>query len=402
MSAFSLIWRDPVLRFAAFLMVMNGTLWASFGPFVALLAVDTFKLGDRGYAAVLVVSTALGVAASVWIGIRADQRASRRRMALATCGSAVLGLILMVLAPSQSSFVVFHAVILPISSTIFGQIFTLSRLAATRYSDQERQTITASIRAAVSLPFVVVLPLWSIALNRGAPLISIYPMALFFSVIMVGMVWRYWPKDGASAWEDKPSGLSLRASLRELANPALALRLTALGAVASMPTLYVMTLALILTQIGGRTASDPGLFFGLVAGAEVPSMLLMAVVGRYVARLPLILIGSVLSAGFLLALPLMANSPLVWVLILPLALAHGVLLPVPITYLQDLLANRPGTGTALLALQGLIGNILAAAAFAAGTALSGYPLVMILGAVIGMAGALGLWWADHAPRPRDK
>ncbi len=402
MSAFTLIWRDPVLRFAALLMVMNGTLWASFGPFVALLAVDTFKLGDRGYAAVLVVSTVLGVAASVWIGIRADQRASRRRMALATCGAAVLGLILMVLAPWQSSFVVFHAVILPISSTIFGQTFTLSRLAAARYSEQERLTITASIRAAISLPFVVVLPLWSIALNRGAPLISIYPLALVFSVIMVWMVWRYWPKDGGSAWEDKPSGLSLRASLRELANPALALRLTALGAVASMPTLYVMSLALILTQIGGRPASDPGMFFGLVAGAEVPSMLLMAVVGRYVARLPLILIGSALSAGFLLALPLMASSPLVWVLILPLALAHGVLLPVPITYLQDLLANRPGTGTALLALQGLIGNILAAAAFAAGTALSGYPLVMILGAVIGMAGALGLWWADHAPRPRDK
>ena len=60
MNAVILLWRDPILRLAAGLMIMNGTLWASFGPFVALLAVETFKLGDRGYAAVMVVATLLG------------------------------------------------------------------------------------------------------------------------------------------------------------------------------------------------------------------------------------------------------------------------------------------------------------------------------------------------------
>ena len=395
MNALALLWRDPVLRLATLLMIMNGTLWASFGPFVALLGVETFALGDRGYAVVLAVATVLGVIASVTIGIRADQKASRRRMATGTCALAVAGLTLMVVAPWQSSFVLFHALIMPVSSTIFGQIFTLARLAAARHNEADRQTITAAIRAAVSLPFVIVLPLWSVALNRGVALTAIYPMALVFSGIMVWMVWRYWPKDGASDWDDKPSGLSLRAALREVANPALALRLTALGAIASMPTLYVMTLALSLTQIGGRPASDPGLFFGLVAGAEVPAMLFMAFVGRHVARLPLILFGSALSAAVLLALPLAAASPLVWLLILPLALAHGVLLPVPITYLQDLLANRPGTGTALMALQGLIGNLLAAAAFALGTALSGYVAVAMLGAATGLLGAGLLWGLDR-------
>ena len=98
---------------------------------------------------------------------------------------------------------------------------------------------------------------------------------------------------------------------------------------------------------------------------------------------------------FLLALPLLAGSAWVWILILPLALAHGVLLPVPITYLQDMLANRPGTGTSLLALQGLIGNILAAAAFALGTVISGYPLAMVFGGVIGLGGAVTLFWLDR-------
>ncbi len=396
MTALALLWRDRVLRLAIGLMLVNGMLWASFGPFVALLAVQTFALGDRGYAAVLAVSTLVGVTASVWMGIRADQKASRRTMAIATCATAVLSLAMMVVAPGRITFVIFHALLFPVASTVFGQIFTLARLASARYGETERQTITAAIRAAISLPFVVVLPLWSLALNRGVPLMAVYPVALAFSVLMGWVVYRFWPQDSQAAWEDRPSGLSLRAALRELTNPGLALRLTALGAVASMPALYVMTLALILTQVGGRPASDPGLFFGLVAGAEVPSMLLMAFVGRHVARLPLILSGAASSAVFLLALPLLAHGPWVWLLILPLALAHGVLLPVPISYLQDLLANRPGTGTALLALQGMIGNILAAAAFALGTALSGYALVMVLGAAIGVTGALILFWLDRA------
>lgn len=395
MNAVILLWRDPILRLAAGLMIMNGTLWASFGPFVALLAVETFKLGDRGYAAVMVVATLLGVLASLAIGIRADQKASRRRIAIATCAAAVGGLLLMTVLPSTLSFIVFHALIMPVSSTIFGQIFTLTRLAAAQYAEQDRQAVVAAIRAAVSLPFVIVLPLLSMAMNRGVPLTAIYPMALVFSVIMAAMVYRSWPADSQARWEDNPSGLSLRAALKELTDPGLALRIAALGAVASMPALYVMTLALILTQIGGRPDADPGLFFGLVAGGEVPSMLLMAFAGRFVARLPLILIGSALSAVFLLALPLLAASPAVWILILPLALAHGVLLPVPITYLQDLLSNRPGTGAALMALQGLIANILAAAAFTAGTWISGYSLVMVFGAIIGVAGAVLLWALDH-------
>ncbi len=141
----------------------------------------------------------------------------------------------------------------------------------------------------------------------------------------------------------------MRAALIELADRGLALRLAALGAIGAMPKLYMMTIALILTQIGGRPASDPGIFFGFVAGAELPSMLLTVHLGRSLARLPLLMLGVALSVVFLLALPILAHNGLVWVLILPLALANGVILTIPITYLHDLLANRPGTGTALVA-----------------------------------------------------
>lgn len=395
LTALSPLWRDPVLRMACGLMVLNGTLWASFGPFVALLAVQTFALGDAGFAAVMAAATLVGVLAAVWIGIRADQRASRRRMAIGTCLTAVAGLAMMTLFPSPLTFVLFHALIFPVSSTIFGQVFTLVRLAAASYSAQDRPILIGSVRAVVSLPFLVILPLWGLALDRGVPLTTLYPVALGFSVLMALTVTLSWPAEARARWEDKPSGLSIRAALAELADPALALRIGALGAIAAMPALYVMTMALILTTVGGRPASDPALFFGLVAGAEVPAMVLMPFVGRRVHRLHLLMFATGLSVLFLLALPVLAGSALVWALIVPLALSHGTLLTVPITYLQDLLANRPGTGTALLSLQGLIANILAAAAFAGGAWIWGYPAVMVLGALIGIGGAAVLWALDR-------
>lgn len=396
-GAFALLWRDPVLRMATGIMILNGMLWASFGPFVALLAVETFALGDQGFAAVTAVATLAGVVASLWIGIRADQRASRRRMAIGTCALALAGLVMMSVVPARWSFVLFHSLLFPVATTIFGQVFTLIRLAAARYGEHDRRVIVATVRAAVSLPFVVILPLWSLALARGVALVSIYPVAMVFGALMLWTVYRRWPRDAEAQWLDKPSGLSLRGALRELADPGLTLRLGALGAMASMPALYVMTMALILTQVGGRPDSHPGLFFGLVAGAEVPAMLLASFAGRHIARLPLIVAAAGLSAVFLFGLPLLAGSSWVWVLILPLALSHGVLLTVPITYLQDLLADRPGTGTSLLALQGLIGNTLAATAFALGAWAWGYEAVTVLGAAMGMAGAGVLWMLDRTP-----
>jgi hypothetical protein len=43
----------------------------------------------------------------------------------------------------------------------------------------------------------------------------------------------------------------------------------------------------------------------------------------------------------------------------------------------------------------LIGNLLAAGAFALGTAISGYALVMVFGSLIDAGGVAVLWWADR-------
>lgn len=376
-------------------MVLQGAIVCSFGPYFSTLAVNAFGFGDRGYAVLLALSSVVAVSASVVGGIRADQTANRRQVTLAAVVALALGMALMTVAPGPWVFAVTTAVLLPVGAVTFGQVFALARMATTRHPPEERDAIMAVIRALFALPFVVVLPLWAVVFRQGVAVTAIFPVSLVLSAVMLGVLLRFWPRDGATEWQDRPSGLSFRAALAEMGQPRVALRVLALGAVNVSATIYVATLSLVMVPEIGRGTADVALYFGLVAGLEVPFMLLLPRVMRGVDRPLLILAGSALYGVHVLFLPVLAGSWAVWLLIWPAAVGGAVILTVPIAYLQDLLADRPGAGASLMAVQRLAGDVIAAACFAVGTAVAGYGLVAVLGVAVALAAAGALWWADR-------
>jgi MFS transporter, SET family, sugar efflux transporter len=386
---------DPALRVAGLVMVMQGAIVCSFGPYFSTLAVNAFGFGDRGFAVLLALSTLVSVTASVAGGIRADQTAKRRQVTLAAVGSLALGMGLMTLAPGPWVFALAAAVLIPMGSVTFGQVFALARLAATRHAESQRDGILAVIRALFALPFVIVLPLWAVAFGQGFTVTAIFPVALVMAAGMLLIVQRHWPRDGTSAWTDRPSGLSFAAALAEMGQPSLALRVLALGAVHAASTVYMAVLALVMVPDIGRGAADVALYAGLVAGLEVPFMLMLPALTRGVDRTVLIFWGAALYAVHVALMPVLAGSELVWLLVLPAAIGGAVTLTVPIAYLQDLLADRPGAGASLMAVQRLAGDVIAALCFALGTSLAGYEVVAILGVAVSLTGAATLWMADR-------
>lgn len=396
MSAIRLCLTDPALRAAGLVMALQGAIVCSFGPYFSTLAVNAYGFGDRGFAVLLALSTIVSVAASVAGGIRADQTAKRRQVTLVAVASLVAGMLLMTVAPGPWVFALVAAVLLPLGSVTFGQVFALARLAATRHPEAERDGIMAVIRALFALPFVVVLPLWAVAFGQGAQVTAIFPVGLVMAGGMFLLVLRQWPEDGATAWQDPRSGLSFRAALAEMGRPRLALRVLALGAVNAAATVYMAILALVMVPDIGRGAADVALYAGIIAGLEVPFMLMLPSLTRGIPRPVLIFWGAALYAVHVALLPVLAGSPLVWALVLPAALGGAVTLTVPIAYLQDLLADRPGAGASLMAVQRLAGDVIAALCFAVGTALAGYGLVAALGVAVSLIGAAALWLADRS------
>ena len=395
MSAIRLCLTDPALRAAGLVMALQGAVVCSFGPYFSTLAVNTFGFGDHGYAVLLALSSLASVAAAVIGGIRADQTANRRRITLTAVLSLLLGTCLMTITPGPWVFALTAALLVPISSITFGQVFALARLAATRYPPEDRDGILAVIRALFAAPFIVVLPLWSLAFAAGAQVTLIFPVALLLTAAMLTAVLRLWPADGSTPWHDRPSGLSFRAALAEMGHPRIAFRVIALGAVFSASTVYMAIISLIMTADVGRSTADVAIYVGLVAGLEVPFMLMIPGLTRGIPRTRLILTGAALYSVHVAFLPILAATPFVWLLVLPAAVGGAVTLTVPIAYLQDLLADRPGAGASLMAVQRLAGDATAATCFALGTTLAGYGTVALLGVAASLIGATALWAADR-------
>jgi predicted MFS family arabinose efflux permease len=124
-------------------------------------------------------------------------------------------------------------------------------------------------------------------------------------------------------------------------------------------------------------------------------MLMLPRLTRGWERTRLIMIGAALYAVHVALLPVLAGSWTVWLLVLPAAIGGAVTLTVPIAYLQDLLAERPGAGASLMAVQRLAGDVIAAICFALGTLVAGYGTVALLGVVVSLAAAVALWAADR-------
>ena len=112
-------------------------------------------------------------------------------------------------------------------------------------------------------------------------------------------------------------------------------------------------------------------------------------------RLHIIAVGTFAYAGFMALLPLLADTGALWLLIVPAGVGGAFIYALAIGYLQDLLGKRAGAGSSLIALQRLSSDGLSALIFAIGAALSGYGLVMVMGAVTISAAMIAILWLDR-------
>lgn len=385
---------DPDLRVAALSLLLFGALTASVGVHQSLVAVEVMGLSDGAYALLLFGASLVGVAASVAIGILGDRRPLRRALAMLTVGASLLGALVVWAWPAPAPFALASLLLLPVGATVFGQVFALGRLVASDLPPGARDAVMGTLRAVFALPWLVVPPLWSLVLERGASILAVYPVAAALALLHLLLVARAWPRDARLPATRSPEGRWTRALGEVAALPVMA-RVALVGALHVAPALTGIVLGLVFAQ-AGRPASQVGLFFGAFVLVEIVVSLLLGRIARGRDRLAVIGAGAALYAAFHVLLPLLAPTPWVWALTLLAGAGGGLIFTLAIAYLQDLLAHRPGAGASLLAVQGLASNGLTTLAYGAGTWAGGYAAAGALAALVMLLALLTLLRLDRA------
>ena len=394
MNPLTPVFADPTLRLIGVALLLLGALNASIYPYQSLIGIEKIGLSEPAFALVMVLTSAVAVTSSVAIGIASDQSGRRRRIALIAALCSAVALVLMLFLPGQITFVLAHGILLPIASSLYGQFFALARLASPP-DNASRDAILGTIRAAMSISFLAMLIFWTFAFSAGAGVMSIYISAGLASLGLLLLIQLGWPRDGVTQWSDQPSGLNMRQALREIGQPHVMVRLMLLGAISSAGVLYFVLISLVFDASPVRDAGDVALYVGLVAGWEVPCLLLMPRLVARMSRSNAIAYGTGLYVLHLIALPLLCDTPWIWAMTLVAGVGGTAIISLPILYYQDMLAGRPGTAGAMLALQKLVADVLAAAAFGFGTAIGGYFSVAVIGAVMALIAAIGLFMVDR-------
>ncbi|MBE0555511.1 MAG: hypothetical protein IH625_17655 [Rhodobacteraceae bacterium] len=398
MSAWRMIMDQPVLRMLAGLIALLGAHNAAVYPYLSLIAVSYVGLSEAALALVMALASVLAVSASVLIGILGDQRASRRRLAIVTAGCAVAGSALMLAMPGPFALVVTHGILLPVGWSIYGQAFGLAGLVMAG-NPVRRDGVQAVIRAGMSATFLALLIFFTFAFADSFHLDLVYACGLGLSLALFLLVLRAWPEDGTGGLPAGRSGLNMLQSFAEIARPPVLLRMMLLGAVTSAGVVYMVLVSLVFEAAPGRSAGDVALYVGMVAGWEVPFMLLLPRIAARVRRTTQMAWGTAVYVSHLALMPVLADSAALWLLPLLAGLGGAAILTLPIGYYQDLMQGRPGAASALIALQKLVSDVVAALIFGLGMTYGGHLATALTGAGVAVAGALALHLADRRDRP---
>ena len=239
-----------------------------------------------------------------------------------------------------------------------------------------------------------------LAFGFGLSEMAVYVSAGMASLGLSLMIWARWPRD--DGMPDQRSGLRLHQALVEIARPHIALRVVLMGMISSAGNLYMVLVSLVFDASALRDAADVALYVGLVAGWEVPAMLILPRYASRLSRPAMAGIGAALYAVHLVALPVWADTHWLWVGTFFAGVGGAVLITMPIPYYQDLMTGRPGTAAAMLAVQKLASEIIPALVFAGGLALGGFQGAAWIGVLVSLMGAVALWVVDRRPPPRPE
>lgn len=379
--------RLPVTALLGTNMFFSGVTYAATMPYASLVGVDTLGMSPGWFASVMSVGAVLGTFVSLGLGYISDKLPDRRLLVLITALAGVIGHGMIYLWPTQLSFMLAMAVVMPLAGACYGQCFAYVRVYYVRHMPARADFMVTALRTVFTLAWIIVPPV----AGWVAAKFSIFNVFLMSSLSYAAMGGIF-----ALLISDKTTAVQMPPPVRAEGASLLSTFALPLGTLAGLLGLIVMTAAMriltftvslfIVTDLGG-TVTDVGFYAGITAAVEAPCMLLLAYLTTKLSKETLLAAAGIVMAIFIgLASILTSMTALYWLLILN-GLGTAALMSVNIPYLQDAIKGRVGLSTSLMDVVAIAANLLGATAFGLLTSGGNYRFALMVAAGVSVAGA---------------
>jgi predicted MFS family arabinose efflux permease len=397
-SAFSSILRDHRIRIPTLTLIALAFTYASTIPYQSIIGINELGLSDRAYSGLIFVAALVNVATSLTLGIWSDRLSDRRPLVLALSVSGMLGFGLIYEFRTATVFMLGVLVLIPISNSTYSILFASIR-ATTNTMDRGRvAAITSTVRALYSGSWALapgLIGLYLINSQSMTPAYGIAGLASFTCFCLYLFLAKPTPKQEGPLSQQ----FSFFSSLGRIFSPYVLMRIGIMSLLLGLQRLSGVISPLIITHAAGGTVVDVGFMAGLVAFLEMPFMMMWGTLQRRFRGVHILAVGTLIYCVYLALLSFATAPWQIYALVLINACGAAAILSIPITYLQDLIADRPGLGSSLISVNVFVSNGVSASIFATGTAFTDYSGTAMLAAAVGLV-SVGLLLCLESDRRR--
>ena len=389
-AAFIEVMRNRDIRIVTITMFCLGFTFASAWPYQSLIALEQLKFSETEFALILLGVAVIGMVGNVVIGHFSDQARNRKQAIVVALGVGTIGFGLFALLPSKLTFLLCMLVAVPIATSSFSQLFAVIRaITATRPSG-EAASINSAVRTIYAASWIVVPGLVGAWIAFRQNVSDSYGIAALAYLFCFALYLTLGPSGGRAEALTVSRWASLSEAVRLIAARPIFLRVAALALIGMAHPLNAAVLPLLVEGELGGTTRDIGILAGLVAGLEIPFMILAGSACRRFPVWLVVLVGGLIYSVYALLLGQATALWQVYVLALPCAAGAAVILSLFLSYVQDLMPDRPGLGTSLMSIEGVMARALSALVFALiGSWISLSGALLIAGG-LGILGAVSL------------
>ncbi|WP_028745202.1 MFS transporter [Rhizobium mesoamericanum] len=393
------VFRDPTIRVSMLAIFAFGFAGAATSPYQSVIGIRELGLSNGLYSTLIFAAAAVNVSVSILLGNLADRLGEYRSLMLTVVVFGIFGYGAVYLFPAQATFVFSALLLLPIYNALNSLLFANVRAATNGMARDKVATVNSGVRAMISLSWVLVPGFVGVVLSRSTSMLPAYLFASLACMACLGLIAAFLPHRSRTN-KAATHHLSYLSALAEVISPRVAIRVIAVSLISSTLHVNGAVLPLIVTGPAHGTVSDVGILVGIVAFLEVVFILVWGRAQRIMSHVAALAAGTIIYVVYLVLLGFASAPWHVYALTIISGIGAAALISIPITYLQDLIVDRPGLGSALISVNIFVSAGLSALLFAIGTGLSGYSGTAVIGAMAGLIGLALLLFFDGAKRRR--